>query len=385
MSFCAGFMVFNNLTGKPMKSENSSDRALRVLSLVTAGIFSLSRMNSGLAAEGESYPRVSGEIAIEIQNDWTYDSDDRDAELNDLFTTTEPVLVAHFTPNLLVFVHGVLEPVLGPDPSDDRFFEDHGLFVEDLYLQFEYEPFTIRGGKITPNFGLAWNLAPGVYGTDFAEGTYEFSERIGFGGDITCRDETLGEHVFSASVFFLDTSILAKSVFNRRDDVEFSDGGVSNTEDPSSFALGLDGAIPALPNFEYHVAGIHQEGGRGDSADENGFVVGGVYAKTVGEVEVLPFVEYVYFDNADGVDGADRHLLTTSLQLVWKNWNLALSRTSRNTDVAGASDADDELNQISIGYEFEFGLAVDVGWRIAEEDDIDSEILGILFAYNLSF
>ena len=336
-------------------------------------------------AETESYPRISGEVLVEIQNDWTYDSDDRDAELNDLFTTTEPVLIGHLVPGLSILVHGVLEPIEDPEARDDRAFDDHGFFIEDFYLQYESDFFSLKGGKFTPEFGLAWDLAPGVYGTDFAEDTYEFSERIGIGGSLTLRSDHLGEHVISASTFFLDTSFLAHSLLDGRDEVNRSDGGVSNTEDFSSFALAVHGQIPALPNFHYHIGAIHQEDGRGDETGEGGFVVAGEFTAEIQELSAVPFVEYVYFDDADGVAGATRDLLTTSLALYWRGWNLALSRTGRDTNLPDEAETDDELFQVSAGYEFEFGLTLDAGWRVAEEEDIDSEILGILATYTLAF
>ena len=368
-----------------MKCEKSNNCALSVLSLLTVGLSLLFGVHGAGADDEKTTPRVSGEILVEIQNDWTYDSDDRDAELNDLFTTTEPVLIGHIIPGLSLLIHGVLEPVEDPEPRDDRAFADHGFFIEDLYLQYENDLFSFKTGKFTPDFGLAWDVAPGVYGTDFAEDTYEFSERIGIGANLTVRDDRFGEHILSASTFFLDTSIFAHSLLDGRDEVNRSDGGVSNTEDFSSFAIAVHGHFAALPEFHYHVGAIHQEEGRGDETDEDGFAIAGVYTAQVRELEIVPFVEYVYFDDADGVAGATRDLLTTSLALYWRGWNLALSRTGRDTNLPDDAEIDDELFQASVGYEFDFGLTVDAGWRIAEEEDIDSEILGCLATYTLTF
>ena len=126
-------------------------------------------------------PRLEVEIDVEIQNDWTFDSDDPDAELNDLFTTTEPAVALHLLPGLSIQSGLVLEPVKDPGPSDDRFFEDHGFFAEQLYLLYETDDFSLHGGKFNLPFGVAWDLAPGVYGTDVAEDFYEQVERIGLG------------------------------------------------------------------------------------------------------------------------------------------------------------------------------------------------------------
>ena len=237
---------------------------------VLANVFCLSPVAPAHSDGGGGYPRVTGEILVEIQNDLTYHSDDRDAELNDLDTTTEPTLVAQLTSKLGILVHGVLEPVEDLGPRDDRAFEDHGLFVKDLYIQFEDDLFSVKGGKFTPNFGAAWDRAPGIYGADFVEDTYEFTERIGFGGRLTLltlRDDRFGEHELSASTFFLDTSFLSHSTLDGRQENNRSDGGVGNTEDLSSFAVSIDGVFSALPEFSCHIAGIHQDEGRGDDRE----------------------------------------------------------------------------------------------------------------------
>ncbi len=149
------------------------------------------------AEDGKSYPRVDASIVIEVQNDNTYKSQDDDAELNDLFTTTEPEVTFHFNRYVSLLVHGVLEPVKDPGPRDDRFFEDHGFYLQDIILQFDADRVFGFGGKFTPNFGLAWDIAPGVYGTDFAE-DYEFSENIGFGGGFAYASDSVGTHTVSA-------------------------------------------------------------------------------------------------------------------------------------------------------------------------------------------
>lgn len=354
--------------------------------LTVAAVLLAASIAAGEGGEVKSYPYISGEVAIEVQNDWTYDSDDRDAELNDLFTLTEPEIVLHITPGLSLLVHGVLEPVAAPGPRDDRVFEDQGLFVEELHLTYATEWFSVFGGKITPNFGLGWDAAPGVYGTDFAEEGYELAEQIGLGATVTFKDERLGAHTLSASTFFTDTTVLSESAIDNRGRTRLSSGGPGNTEDLSSFAVALDGGeISALPGFGYHIAFVLRAEGQGSTADETAIAIAASYSFSVAGIQVLPFIEYVHFDDLAGTDGDERDFLTTSLQMVWKRWNLAVSRTGRDTDIAGGSDSDDELVQISAGYQFEFGLAIDAGWKFTEEADIDTDTFGVLLAYTIAF
>lgn len=335
--------------------------------------------------EGNFTPRISGEVVIEVENDWTYQSDDPGAELNDLFTTTEPVIVLEFLPGFSIFIHGVLEPVMDPGPNESRTFEDHGLLVEELHLDYAGDGFALTGGKITPAFGTAWDAAPGVYGVDFAE-DYELAENIGFGGSLTFDRGEHGSHTLSATTFFVDTSALSGSVIENRGRTTRAAGGVANTGDFQSFAVALDGGeIAALADFSYHLAVVRRAAGATETTDEIGVAIGAQYPISVGEFEISPLLEYVHFFDADGMGGQDRGYLTTSVEIAWQNWNLALSRTGRDTYISGAPDVDDELYQVSAGYAFDFGLTADVGWKFTEEGGIDSQVLGALFTYTFEF
>ena len=338
------------------------------------------------ANDNDTFPNISGEILIEVQNDWTFESEDPDSEINDLFTTTEPFLTLNLIEGLSIRAGMVLEPVLDPGPSDDRFFDDHGLFVETLSITYEHHRFALVGGKFTPNFGIAWDAAPGIYGVDFAE-DYELAERIGIGASINLISKSLGTHALSASTFFLDNSVLSRSAFTSRGETDIADGGPSNTGDLSSFVIGLDGGeFPGLEGLRYHVAFAHQESGVGGSADERGFVIGIEHAlELADDIEIAPIVEYAFLDNAGGVAGSDTHYLTAGASLGIDHWSLNMVYAMRRNVVAGAADVDDHLLEISTGYAFDFGVGFDVGWKMIEEAGVRSHVLGALISYTVAF
>jgi hypothetical protein len=350
-------------------------------------------MVAGPAAAGaaeaenrETYPALEVEVLIEIENDHVYDADDPGAEINDLFTTTEPAFALHLLPGLSVEAGLVLEPVLDPMPFDDRTFGDHGLFVEVLSLNYAGDGFALVGGKFTPNFGIAWDRAPGIYGVDFAE-DYELTERIGFGGAVTVETEALGSHTASASTFFLDTSRLSNSVITKRGRTHRADGGPANTGDLSSFAVALDGGdIPSLDGFAYHAAVAYQDVAQPGEDAELGLVFGAAWSGPVGGgIDLEPIVEFAYFDNADGVWGQNRYYLTTGLGVGYGDWNLAVSHTGRTTIMSGAPDIDDHLLQVSAGYALDDDLALDAGWAWVREDGEDNYLVGVLLAYTFGF
>ena len=126
--------------------------------------------------------RISGEISIELQDDWTYKSEDRANQNNDLYAIIEPAATVKLAPRWSVFGHAVIEPVGDPAQSENRAFEDIGLYIEELFVEYSADRFGARAGKLNAGFGIAWDRAAGVYGADIAEDS-EISERIGLSGD----------------------------------------------------------------------------------------------------------------------------------------------------------------------------------------------------------
>ena len=96
---------------------------------------------SPATAQDRTFPYFEIETVIEVQNDFAFDSDDPDLELNDFFTKTEPAIALFLTENLSIQSGLVIEPLFGPGPQDDRFFEDHGLFAEALTINFDTDHF----------------------------------------------------------------------------------------------------------------------------------------------------------------------------------------------------------------------------------------------------
>lgn len=339
------------------------------------------------AAAGEPrYPSITLDIStIEVQGDATVTSDDSTAEITDVFTKIEPAIKVALSPEWSVNALFVLQPIRDPGPDDDRVFEDHGLFAEELHVDYETDRLAVSVGKLTPNFGKAWDTAPGVYGTDFAEG-YELAERLGLAAAVTLGNDTLGRHALGASVFFLDTT-LNHSLIDSRGTVGRADGGAANTERPTSYGFSLEGDVPPLPGLGYHLAFVDQAKGRGGAADELGFA-----ANLHGDFDLgagfglAPLVEFVHFANADTVDDQERTFITAGAELTYQGWSLSVSGTERITDVptAGTENDEDSHFTISAGYGFDFGLGVNVGWKHTNAARIESETLGFLITYAVS-
>ncbi len=339
-----------------------------------------------LAGDGGFSPKISGSLLVEIQNDFAFSSDDEMEEFDTLFATIEPSFALALTDRLSINAGLVLEPVLDPDGGDDLFFEDEGFFVEVLTLDYEAGPVHLFGGKMHVNFGTAWDETPGVFGTDLAE-EYEMAENIALGGALSGDFAGVGKHTVSVQTFFLDTSGLAESIITKRPKPRQADGGPGNTGDFSSFAVALDGGdFPALSGFRYHAAYVHQGNDTSGAENETRFVVNGSYdIPLFGDFTAQPLVEYVYIDDADGVAREDRTYLTAALGFAYGDWNAAVTGTFKESDVTNASAVREEQLQVSAGYVFPIGIGIDVAYKRARNDGVDTDIFGTLLSYTLEF
>jgi len=319
------------------------------------------------------YPRLSVTVPIEIESDNTVDATDSAAELSDTYTTTEAEIALEYAEGSGAFALLVLEPLI--DPEDDRFFEDIGLYAEELYLRHDFGPLAVIGGKFDPDFGVAWDAAPGIYGVDFAE-DYELTERIGFGVEVPFALAG-GEHLFSASTYFADTTALSDSALFRRGQTDRSDGGVSNTESFESFAVAVSGEIDALG---YNVGLRYQERGRGDADDELGGVLGLTYAVALGEGELGLLGEVALFDGYQGAtDDATYGTFGASYGL--GPWSGSAVYAFRDVDNATT----DHLATATLDYTFDAGVTASVAYRYGDEGGVESHTIGFLLAYELGF
>lgn len=340
-----------------------------------------------LCGSGAQAQSLSADVLMELQSESGVDSSNDDNHRTNMFFRTE--VAPTLTLNDRFYIDGtfVLEPVRDPEPGDDLFFEDEGIYAEEIKLNFIHGPWHVFAGKFNPAFGFGWEWGRGIWGEDFAE-DYEITEKIGFGVAHAFETETMGTHTLTGSTFFADTTVLSQSIIRGRGTVEKEDGGASNTEDFSSFVAGLDGDNVAGVDGLYYKLG-YRFLGEGDAdhatggADESGWVA--TLGHRIGmsdRVDLDLFAEYTDIQNFGGVDGEDRDYLSGSAKVIMdERWNLTLAHTMRNIDVSGADDIDDHLTQVSAGYDFQNGLTLEAGWKNTEEDNVDDHIIGFLARY----
>ena len=351
------------------------------------------------AAHADGF-EFSGELVVELQSDNLYSTDDgADAEFTDTYTTTEAELAMSsgaFSVNTTLLIEPMLDPGDPGDPmagidrssveaGESRTFQDHGLVVEVLTLDYELDDLHLYAGKFGPHFSLAYDEAPGVYGTDMSEDTNEIAEMVGagfaygFGGE--ARRYTL-----SGSVFTADTSDLSDSMGNKRGRTREEDGGPGNTGSMESFALALDieqedllvhlGAVQMTTDYL-----VDEEGNRDRAGadDETRAVAAAIFSPAEGLTALL---EYAHFSNFGGDRDIDAQVFTVGAMMEFDDgWYAAASYTSRDPERAPA----DAQFQVSGGYVFERGLELSAGWKWVEEEDVQSRVLGLFAVHSWEF
>lgn len=332
---------------------------------------------------------LSGEVVVELQNQYNVDSDDADVdEVNNLFLRTEVAPTVQLTDNLYIDGVIVLEPLLDFDAGDDTFFEDEGIFVEELKLNFDYGNWGLFVGKFNPGFGIVWDFGRGIFGEDFAE-DYEITERLGGGVSYAFEGQNTGTHVLTGNSFFADTTFLSESVIQSRGTVTESDGGISNTESFESFVISLDGYdVAGVDGLYYKLGYRDQQAGDADigGEDEDGYVITLGHAFPVSErVGADVLFEYADIDNFDGGANDNTYFTTSLITTIDDVWNVTVVYTERDIDVENGTDIDDHLLQVSGGYDFGQGTTAEIGWRNTEEDSVDTDIIGGLIRHTFEF
>lgn len=332
------------------------------------------------------FPQLSGDMVVELQNEHGVESSSDTNHRNNLFLRTEVAPELRF--NNRFYIDGVaeLEPVNDPDPGKDAWFEQTGIFIEEIKLNYELGQWSVKAGKYNPDFGIAWDFGRGIFGEDFAE-DYEITEKIGFGGAYNIETSGHGSHEITASTFFTDTTFLAESIGTGRGTVSKSDGGASNTENFSSFAISLNGVdIGGIKNLYYKVGYRHL------GEDDIGGETETGWALTLGHrYDLIPnlngdiLVEYADISNFEGGANDNSYFTASLVTTMYENWNITAAYTARDIQVPGDRDLNDYLFQLTGGYDFQNGLTLEGGWKTTRESEEEDNILGLLARYTFSF
>jgi hypothetical protein len=336
----------------------------------------------GLAGLASICAGFLAETALAESRAWSYGADfsldidgihvlkaqDPEARIDEVSASFEGGLWLEFPGGASLHATLILEPVT--DPSGDRYFEDFGLYAEELYLALPAGGAEIRAGKINLDFGLANDEAPGLFGDEFP-GEYELTERIGMAAELPLGSGAAGP-ALTAAVFLADTTPLSDSLFTRRGRLHERDGGVSNTGAPQSFLLGLDGAAGATG----YSAGLRYQTAPGGEADEYGAVLGltrevgiaGTGGALLGEAAYFPRFNGAHASAVFLTAGAGVELGDAELSAVFgQRWS--------------AGDPDGHMATIGLDYELGDALTLGAAYLLLKDEGETSHTVGLQLTF----
>jgi hypothetical protein len=395
--------------------------AMPGLALAQVGIGVVDPLEPPPRPAGASGFTFGGGLDVELDLDRNGQRRQRSA-YGDLFTKAELGLYLGMPGGFTLNFVGKFEPADRDPDGTNRYFENQAGWIDQLYLAWSRGPIEIFAGKIHPRFGFAWDIAPGLYGTDFGE-EYELSEKIGFGAALSLSDllglsDSIGSHSLRAEFFQADRTGLSGSVLaarwldpgatdaagrniyrwrNRR-----AFGGADNTQGYGSFVLSLAGERVPMPvgalrytvGYSQRRAGSDSVGA-GTAETERGYVGGVAWEIPLPmRITATPLVEAVRLDNADGVRDARREFVTAGFELARAPFSAAyVFATQRDSDQRVGGDSFRTQHMVSLTLDVDHyiplgllkGLAATIGWRNLREGGVGANDYGAQLAWGYKF
>ena len=116
--------------------------------------------------------------SFDLMAEWQHPSDSTIANSYLLLPTSENNFRFKTNDAFSIIANVVSQQVVDPVPGENQYFTGLGTYVDVLQAQYDFKNVSIWGGKIHPAFGRAWDITPGLHGTNLAE-AYDLAERFG--------------------------------------------------------------------------------------------------------------------------------------------------------------------------------------------------------------
>ena len=279
-----------------------------------------------------------------------------------------------------------------PGDKDDKFFEDHPVFIAALTVNYDTENFSAYAGKFNPVVGVDYHSFPGMYISTLVE-HYAIRERIGAGFKVRHDLEDFGRHSLEISSFMADTTFLSDSTVHQRGNTSKEDGGPSNTQRFNSYAISLEGSdFYSLTNnivegLSYRIGHAVQAAAETSPRDEIRYSVSVGYKHIfTRDLTARLMTEHMAINNLNGETSHDRSYNNLAIRFHYKNWfaGTAYTLIDNEADEEGENH-DGHVFEGSAGYNFPFGLSVEVGYKRSDEENEEKELLGTLLKYSYEF
>ncbi len=327
-------------------------------------------------------PHIDGEVIIEFAGNQVQKENEAQSSLN---PTVELSMGWTFSSHWSVQGAFTLESAY--EGNNDYYFKQLAFSTDALYLGYHTDLLHLFAGKITPTFGTAWDLMPGVYGSSLVE-DYELAEGYLGTGVSVIAVHRFGKHILTGTAFHLDRSLLSQTAFYNTGQTSLEDGGLANTTGLHSFSLtmdsenvfGLEGIHTHLGYRKQAVAKIDQH--NPDKQNETGLVASIDTSYNLSpnlKLEVM--AEYADFTNYEGDKDVDANYQTLGTALALQDYVLSATYTQKKV-----AQTESSLLALSLGTEIWDHWVLDLGYALGKEQGQPNEhSVGFTLAKALSF
>jgi hypothetical protein len=245
-----------------------------------------------------------------------------------------------------------------------RYFENYGLYLEKLYLTYDYKNISIFTGKDTINFGQAWNTGDYIWALDMSKRYYKFINKFSLGGSIsTGSAKDFGKFTLTTGSFFNDEKINNSLVTKKDIDHNLQNQAGSDMKLLSSYYAILDINYDFKNNekLSYHFGHINSSinprqiyTNSNKAADQKSFIANIKYQYPLSEeFIIIVFLEHALLKNYLGDVNKEHKFLSKRISLdFYKNYHLVYAESSRKYTEIGYNGIDEDMNELSFGYKF---------------------------------
>ena len=324
--------------------------------------------------EGKVEPMLSGRFVLDVNSDNNYNATDSRQEYADSRATGYLTSKLKLSNNLSVKSNLRFERVnkvsqddaraSSADGGGDMAFDDQGINVKELILNYERNNLSLMAGKFIANFGNAWKSGRGIWTRDLNM-AYIQQDKLGLGASYKRGNlQKIGLYDFGFSAFTNDRKNMDNSILSKRDSDHKYDGMPGDTRSLESYVASLDVSFRFEQKEElfYHFAYLNLAANEKttlvDQAkveDQKGFVANGKYRYPMGENFLLDsFLEYVDMKNVGGDSDVGTKFVNASfVGEIYRNWNITLAGTHVQNKVIEENGYDQNFMEVSAGYKFD--------------------------------
>ncbi len=322
-------------------------------------------------------PNISSKSVTDVVLSDTYQATDRKEEYRDSEVRSRLYSTINLTPNISINSFLALERSHQASEDErrhqlssgggDRSFEDEGIHAEELTLVYDSKNFAFVAGKFNPDYGTAWKWSRGIWAWSVAE-NYRLREKLGLDAMYRLGDiKKTGQYVFGISAFTNDRKNIDNAKITGRDSDHKFDAKPGDARSLQSYVASLDVNFDFGEKFgdkeklSYHFAysnlAVNERASSVTATkidNQKGFVAGLNYQYPIVKNFTLDgLVEYQNTRNLGGnSDITENYFTASAVGKIYRNWNVTLTYAERKNLHIDQAGFDQNLSEISLGYEF---------------------------------